>query len=124
MTQEANLAPRNFTFIHQLAPDCKLDNDLWTLGPSPINLTELDKELATYPDKLAAKEISEGFRFGFKLQYSGPRLSRSSPNLKSASEQHVHLKEKNEKEWDRFRELAPAAEADPETIPGEFFQLI
>lgn len=36
-----------------------------------------------YPDKESAKFLSEGFNYGFKLHYEGPRLPSDSKNLKS-----------------------------------------
>lgn len=53
------------------------------LAKSPIKLTVLEKFLADYPDKSVAQELLCGFKFGFRLQYDGPRTDSFCSNLKS-----------------------------------------
>jgi hypothetical protein len=47
---------------------------LYTLGSSPINVDEVKKALSDYPDQNIANSITYGLEFGFKLNYSVPRL--------------------------------------------------
>lgn len=58
-------------------------DDLWDLGSTPINIYNLEKELRGY-DKKDASFILSGFKHGFSLNYSGPRIPLVSENLKSA----------------------------------------
>ena len=44
------------------------------MGSSPINVDEVKKALSDYPDQNIAHSITHGLEFGFKLNYSGPRL--------------------------------------------------
>lgn len=53
-------------------------------GWTPIKTIALDAWLSQYPDKNVAHDLSVGFRYGFKLDYNGPRVARDAPNLKSA----------------------------------------
>jgi len=50
---------------------------------SPIHINRLIEHLDQYPQTDVAFELIEGFRQGFHLQYSGPRLASNSPNLLS-----------------------------------------
>ena len=56
------------------------------------------KSLESYPDKKAAKILSDGFTFGFKLAYNGIRGPRDSNNLKSITNLHDQALEKINKE--------------------------
>lgn len=53
------------------------------LAKSPINLKVLQDFLAEYPNKTDAELLRNGFMFGFKLMYEGPRVESSCQNLKS-----------------------------------------
>ena len=57
----------------------------FSLGYSPISLTELGKELEDYPDHDAAAKLWEGFTSGFSLNYSGEHKSFEPKNLPSAN---------------------------------------
>jgi hypothetical protein len=52
---------------------------LYTLGSSPIKTTEVEKTFVDYPDQSIAKSLLNGFKFGFKLNYSGLRLPLELP---------------------------------------------
>lgn len=52
-------------------------------------------------------ELSEGLTNGFRLNYSGPRVFRESPNLLSAREHHEELKIKIDKEVELGRISGP-----------------
>jgi hypothetical protein len=53
------------------------------MGYSPINLPILSKLLSVYPDREAADILYNGFRYGFRKYYAGPRVPYESRNLKS-----------------------------------------
>ena len=53
------------------------------MGYSPINLPILSKLLSGYPDREAAYILYNGFRYGFRINYAGPRVPYESRNLKS-----------------------------------------
>ena len=48
--------------------------DIWQLGYSPINLSELYIALEKYPCKDIAKLLKDGFTSSFKINYTGLRL--------------------------------------------------
>jgi hypothetical protein len=48
------------------------------MGYSPINLHILSKLLSVYPDREAADILYNGFRYGFRINYAGPRVVRDS----------------------------------------------
>ena len=48
------------------------------MGYSPINLTILSKLLSVYPDREAAYLLYNGFRYGFRIHYAGPRVPYES----------------------------------------------
>lgn len=50
---------------------------------SPINLPILSKFLSVYPDREAAPILYNGFIYGFRIHYAGPRVPYESINLKS-----------------------------------------
>jgi len=51
---------------------------------SPVNISLLEKELASHPDREFVEFLSEGFHFGFDIGYYGPDRSKVSRNLQSA----------------------------------------
>ena len=59
------------------------NTNVWTLGKSPINLSELQIMLLNYPDRDIAETLYEVFHYVFKLHYSGPRTDVDSKHLKS-----------------------------------------
>lgn len=73
-------------------------HDVWAIGYSPINTEELDISLQNYPHKDVANLLSDGFHYGFKLQYEGPRLPSESKNLKSVLQNPLAAIEKVENE--------------------------
>ena len=46
---------------------------LYSLGRSPLIIKNVEKALFKYPQQDIAKELIQGLKYGFKLQYSGPR---------------------------------------------------
>ena len=57
--------------------------DIWCMGYSPINLHILSKLLSAYPDREAVYILFNGFRYGFRINYAGPRVPYESRNFKS-----------------------------------------
>jgi len=50
------------------------DSQLYSLGISPICITEVETALSYYPSTKIANELISGLKFGFKLHYSGSRM--------------------------------------------------
>ena len=48
---------------------------LYSLGRSPLIIKNVEKTLFKYPKPDIAKELIQGFKYAFKLQYSGPHRS-------------------------------------------------
>nr|XP_034331146.1 uncharacterized protein LOC117680591 isoform X3 [Crassostrea gigas] len=57
--------------------------DVSNVACTPIKVPALSKYLAKYPIRENALELLEGFQFGFKLCYEGPRRPYNCNNLKS-----------------------------------------
>lgn len=68
--------------------------DIWVLGYSPIIISTISNYLSQYPNRVSARYLEDGLKHGFKLQYSGPRISVFSKNLSSASDSEEVLLEK------------------------------
>jgi hypothetical protein len=49
-------------------------------------VNEVEKSLENYPYKVVACELIKGLKFGFPLNYSGPRSPITSKNLKSVAD--------------------------------------
>lgn len=60
-----------------------------------------------YPNPSKATTLLSGFKFGFSLHYSGPRLPTDAKNLKSARENPDILMQKIRKELDAGRVAGP-----------------
>ena len=63
--------------------------------------------LVCYPNQLVARELYRGFTEGFRLQYTGLRISVCSSNLASASQFKSESLNKLEKEIQQGRLLGP-----------------
>lgn len=107
------------------------NNDLGSLGKSPVNLKKLEEELAYYNHE-DAEILFSGFKSGFSLNYTGPRLATQCKNLKSAIQNPIVVKNKIEKELMEQRIAGPFQEPPfkffrvspiglvPKKQPGEF----
>ena len=62
------------------------NSQLYSLGHSSVRVHEVEKSLVLYPLKNTADYLIQGLKFGFKLQYSGPRIPVKSNNSKSVAE--------------------------------------
>ena len=67
-------------------PGHKGSSNLYSLGKSPIDVKRLSTYLVSYPNRKIADELANGFKFGFKIPYTGPRSYIFCKNLKSADE--------------------------------------
>ena len=63
------------------------------MAPSPIKLDTLQTFLRGY-DNAEAQFLFYGFKYGFSLQYHGPRQTRVAKKLKSAYEHPEVISEK------------------------------
>jgi len=57
--------------------------ELYEIGKFPIISSVVEECLVDYADKHSAKELLQDLKFGFKLNYSGPRKTCFSKNLRS-----------------------------------------
>ena len=48
--------------------------DIWKMGYSPINIKQLQLILTDYPKEQDKQILFNGFKFGFSLNYHGPRI--------------------------------------------------
>ena len=69
-------------------------SNVWKLGYTPIKVQSLKPLLENYPNNEVAIELLQGFQFGFRLGYKGPRLGGDSKNLKSVLQFPDAAKEK------------------------------
>ncbi|XP_053398262.1 uncharacterized protein LOC128556673 [Mercenaria mercenaria] len=81
--------------------------DLMALGKTLVKVEALGEFIKRYPNKADAKLLVDGFKFGFKLQYSGPRDFSDAKNLKSAYSNKLALQEKLDKEVNLGRISGP-----------------
>lgn len=87
----------------------------FSLAPSPINILQLERELAFYnhPDNIF---LMQGFKRGFSLQYEGPRVASESKNLKSARLHPDIVKQNIQNEIDLERIAGPFKERPIQTL--------
>ena len=76
---------------------------LQTLRKTTVKLDKLKTLSISYPNKTDAKILSDGFEFGFKVNYKGPRLAVNCKNLKSAYQFETENEEKIKKKRNRIR---------------------
>jgi hypothetical protein len=57
----------------------------------------VEKSLQNYPYKDIACELKKGLKFGFPINYSGPRSPITSKNLKSVADMPELTKQKIQK---------------------------
>lgn len=93
-----------------MANNLKNENDLRKLGYTPIKVAVLKKLLVDYPVKNDAHVLKEGFEFGFRINYEGPREVVNCVNLKSAYNFEQVTEEKIFKEVKLGRIAGPFSE--------------
>ena len=64
------------------------------MAKTPIKVQNLEILLKKYPKIEVADELLKGFKFGFRLGYTGPRVGGESENLKSVLQYPDKTKEK------------------------------
>lgn len=77
------------------------------MAKTPVRIDQLPKYLVQYPNKQVALELYRGFSEGFRLQYTGPRISVWSNNLVSAYQHKAQTLQKIQKEIQLGRILGP-----------------
>ena len=84
---DTNVRPAEGPAHNQTAPQgaIRYCPSLYSLSKTPIVYDQLSFELQTYPFE-SDRLLLNGFKFGFSLQYTGPRMYREARNLKSARE--------------------------------------
>ena len=88
---------RPFCSMHHVnfkAQDLDLLQHLWDKGRTPVKIDILKLEPENYDNRKEATYLLSGFIEGFRLHYSGPRISTFSDNLISAQ---THISETKEK---------------------------
>ena len=70
--------------------------DIWQLGNSPFNLSELYIALEKYPRKDIAKLLSDGLTSGFEINYTGLRLQLDTKQIFCCLQYHVAAYERVE----------------------------
>ena len=80
---------------------------LQEVAPTPIKFEVLAQQLRHYPVKKDRDILLNGFKFGFRLGYSGARVARESPCLRSALEKPEIVRNKLAKEAKLGRIVGP-----------------
>ena len=55
-------------------------------SPTPIKIDVLENLFKSYPNKHDSNILVEGFKYGFQLNYTGPRLPQEYKNLLSVDQ--------------------------------------
>lgn len=105
---------------------------LYNLGYSPLNTIMIENCLEDYPDFKTKQELIEGLKFGFKLEYTGPRIPTSCSNSNSVLQNGKAVREKLSKEISLGRISGPFLSPPfptfrssplaliPKSVPGEY----
>jgi len=80
---------------------------IWSLGKSPVNTRELRNMLMNYTDYESANILIDGFTYGFKINYTGPRTPVVCKNLKSIYQYPDIALQKIQSEIDFGRIMGP-----------------
>lgn len=86
---------------------CKSNPDIVHLAPTPVNLGCLEQFLFHYPKVDERNMLLEGFRYGFRVKYNGPRRAKQAKNLKSIGENFEIACQKVAKEVELGRVAGP-----------------
>jgi hypothetical protein len=90
-----------------LQADNQAKSKLHELGKTPINFENLRQLIGNYPNKDDAEILLSGFKFGFKINYYGPRLPVDCKNLKSAYQHESETQQQILKEIEMGRIAGP-----------------
>ena len=103
----------------------------YNLGYSPLNTIMIENCLEDYPDFNTKQELIEGLKFGFKLEYTGPRIPTACSNSTSVLQNGKAVREKLSKEISFCRISGPFLSPPfptfrssplaliPKSVPGE-----
>ena len=75
--------------IQRQSQEQDLKDRLWHKGSTPIKINVLEKYLAEYNNRGDAELLLSEFKYGFRLQYTGPRIFVWSTNLVSVETHKV-----------------------------------
>jgi hypothetical protein len=85
-------------------------------GSTPIKINVLDKYLADYNNRMDAELLLSGFKYGFRLQYTGHRIPVWSTNLVNVETHKAETQIKLDKEIIMGRVLGPFSEKPISTL--------
>ena len=92
MSMDSDLSP------HRQSQEVYSQYRLTELGKTPIKVERLRHFLKSFPNKIDAHILLDGFTNGFKVNYMGPRQAVNCSNLISAKQHESELEEKITKE--------------------------
>lgn len=90
-----------------MSQDSDLFDHLWDNGKIPIKINVIKQLLDSYENEIDALILFTGFNEGFRLHYTGPRVSSFAHNLVSAQTYSLETKLKLLKEVELGRMLGP-----------------
>lgn len=61
--------------IQRQSQEQDLKDRLWHTDSTPIKINVLEKYMAEYNNRGNAELLLSDFKYGFRLQYTGPRIS-------------------------------------------------
>ena len=97
----------SFPSVNNKGPIADYDMPKLALANSPINVTNLAIKLRDYPLRQQARELEDGFKFGFRLGFIGERVEQKSKNLTSALDLKAETMQKINKEIIKGRVAGP-----------------
>ncbi|CAG2245727.1 unnamed protein product [Mytilus edulis] len=93
--------------VEQMQVDRYPLSEIHRLSKSPIKVEVLLKLVTNYPNQVDKQILSDGFLYGFKVGYGGPRLPTNCHNLISAYQNKKELEIKLLKELESDRIAGP-----------------
>ncbi|VDH97584.1 Hypothetical predicted protein [Mytilus galloprovincialis] len=109
-----------FNPLHQgkakITQDSVLLEHLWDKGKTPVKIKSLRELLSNYENKTDAAMLLLGFIEGFRLNYTGPRISSFASNLISAEVHKTETNLKLQKEVHLGRMLGPFSKIPISTL--------
>ncbi|CAG2247519.1 unnamed protein product [Mytilus edulis] len=93
--------------VEQMQVDRYPLSEIHRLSKSPIKVEVLLKLVTNYPNQVDKQILSDGFLYGFKVGYEGPRLPTNCHNLISAYQNKKELEIKLLKELESDRIAGP-----------------
>ncbi|VDI45293.1 Hypothetical predicted protein [Mytilus galloprovincialis] len=110
----------NFQPLHlgkcKITQDSVLLEHLWDKGKTPVKIKSLRELLSNYENKTDAAMLLLGFIEGFRLNYTGPRISSFASNLISAEVHKTETNLKLQKEVHLGRMLGPFSKIPISTL--------